>query len=124
MSNASYLTSSLNPDPGLVRGSSRSDRGWKGFSDEEATQCRADRGLDPKMVKQLQELQKKNSWLKKPVAEQALEMLILEEASPRHGSDRAHEVLTGPWPDSQLERARAVPWRPGNLSGDNRLFCP
>ena len=39
------LTPSPNPEPGLVRESSCPDRGWKGFSDEEATQCRADRGL-------------------------------------------------------------------------------
>jgi hypothetical protein len=38
------LTPSPNPDPVLVRESSRPWRGWKGFSDEEATQCRADRG--------------------------------------------------------------------------------
>ena len=36
---------SPNPDPGLMRESSCLDWGWKGFSDEEATQCRADRGL-------------------------------------------------------------------------------
>ena len=39
------LTPSPNLDPGLVRESSCPDWGWKGFSDEEATQCRADRGL-------------------------------------------------------------------------------
>ena len=39
------LTPSPNIDPGLVRESSCPWRGWKGFSDEEATQCRADRGL-------------------------------------------------------------------------------
>jgi hypothetical protein len=38
------LTPSPNPDPGLVRESSCPWWGWKGFSDEEATQCRADRG--------------------------------------------------------------------------------
>ena len=36
---------SRNPDPGSVRESSCLGWGWKGFSDEEATQCRADRGL-------------------------------------------------------------------------------
>ena len=39
------LTPSPNPDPGLVRESSCPWWGWKGFSDEEATQCRADRRL-------------------------------------------------------------------------------
>jgi len=39
------VTPSPNPDPGLVRESSRPAWGLKGFSDEEATQCRADRGL-------------------------------------------------------------------------------
>ena len=39
------VTPSPNPEPGLVRESSCLERGWKGFSDEEATQCRADRGL-------------------------------------------------------------------------------
>jgi hypothetical protein len=39
------VTPSPNLDPGLVRESSCPDWGWKGFSDEEATQCRADRGL-------------------------------------------------------------------------------
>ncbi len=38
------LTPSPNLDPGLVRESSCPVRGWKGFSDEEATQYRADRG--------------------------------------------------------------------------------
>jgi len=42
---AMQLTPSPNPDPGLVRESSCPVWGWKGFSDEEATQCRADRGL-------------------------------------------------------------------------------
>jgi len=39
------VTPSPNLDPDLVRESSCPDWGWKGFSDEEATQCRADRGL-------------------------------------------------------------------------------
>jgi len=39
------LTPSPNLDPDLVRESSCPNWGWKGFSDEEATQCRADRGL-------------------------------------------------------------------------------
>ena len=39
------VTPSPKPDPGLVRESSCPCWGWKGFSDEEATQCRADRGL-------------------------------------------------------------------------------
>jgi hypothetical protein len=39
------VTPSPNPDPSLVRESSCPDWGWKGFSDEEATQYRADRGL-------------------------------------------------------------------------------
>jgi hypothetical protein len=38
------MTPSPNPDPVLVRESSCPDRGWKEFSDEEATQYRADRG--------------------------------------------------------------------------------
>jgi hypothetical protein len=37
--------------------------------------------MDPKMAKQLQELQKENSRLKKLVADQALDMLILKEAT-------------------------------------------
>lgn len=41
----SQVTPSPNPDPCLVRESSCPGWGWKGFSDEEATQCRADRGL-------------------------------------------------------------------------------
>ena len=39
------VTPSPNLDPDLVRESSCPNWGWKGFSDEEATQCRADRGL-------------------------------------------------------------------------------
>jgi hypothetical protein len=39
------VTPSPNLEPGLVRESSCPRWGWKGFSDEEATQCRADRGL-------------------------------------------------------------------------------
>jgi len=39
------VTPSPNLEPGLVRESSCPWWGWKGFSDEEATQCRADRGL-------------------------------------------------------------------------------
>jgi transposase-like protein len=39
------MTPSPNLDPGLVRESSWPCWGWKGFSDEEATQCGADRGL-------------------------------------------------------------------------------
>jgi transposase-like protein len=38
-------------------------------------------GMDPKMAKQLQELQKENSRLEKLVADQALDMLILKEAA-------------------------------------------
>ncbi len=38
-------------------------------------------GMDPKMAKQLQELQKESSRLKKLVADQALDMLILKEAA-------------------------------------------
>jgi hypothetical protein len=38
-------------------------------------------GMDPKMAKQLQELQKENSRLKRLVAGQALDMLILKEAA-------------------------------------------
>jgi hypothetical protein len=38
------LTPSPNSDPVLVRESPCPDRGWKGFSDEEATQYRADCG--------------------------------------------------------------------------------
>ena len=37
--------------------------------------------MDPKMAKQLQELHKENSRLKKLVADQALDMLILKEAA-------------------------------------------
>ena len=37
--------------------------------------------MDPKMAKQLQELQKENTRLKKLVADQALDMLILKEAA-------------------------------------------
>jgi len=43
-------------------------------------------GMDPKMAKQLQELQKENSRLKKLVADQALDMLILKEAARPNGS--------------------------------------
>jgi len=39
------MTPSPNPEPVLVRDSLCPGWGWKGFSDEEATQCRADRGL-------------------------------------------------------------------------------
>jgi len=38
-------------------------------------------GMDPKMAKQLQELQKENLRLKKLVAHQALDMLLLKEAA-------------------------------------------
>ena len=38
-------------------------------------------GMQPEMVKQLKRLQKENSRLKKLVAEQALDMEILKEAS-------------------------------------------
>ena len=38
-------------------------------------------GMDPKMAKQLQELQKGNSRLKKLVADQALDTLILKEVA-------------------------------------------
>ncbi len=41
-------------------------------------------GMDPKMAKQLQEFQKENSPLKKLVADQALDMLILKEAACPH----------------------------------------
>jgi putative transposase len=37
--------------------------------------------MDPKMAKQLQKLQKENSRLKKLVEDQALDMLILREAT-------------------------------------------
>ena len=40
-----WVTPSPNPEPGLVRESSCPVRGCKGFSNEEATQCRADGGL-------------------------------------------------------------------------------
>ena len=38
-------------------------------------------GMDPQMAKQLQELQKENTRLKRLVADQALDMLILKEAA-------------------------------------------
>jgi transposase-like protein len=38
-------------------------------------------GMDPQMAKQLQELQRENARLKKLVADQALDMLILKEAA-------------------------------------------
>ena len=38
-------------------------------------------GMDPQMARQLQELQKENTRLKKLVADQALDMLILKEAA-------------------------------------------
>jgi transposase-like protein len=38
-------------------------------------------GMDPQMAKQMQELQKENSRLKRLVADQALDMLILKEAA-------------------------------------------
>ena len=41
-------------------------------------------GMDPKMAKQLQEFQKVNTRLKKLVADQVLDMLILKEASRPH----------------------------------------
>ena len=40
--------------------------------------------MNPKMAKQLQELQKEKSRLKKLVADQALDMLILKEAARQH----------------------------------------
>jgi putative transposase len=45
-------------------------------------------GMDPKMAKQLQELRKENSRLKKLVADQALDMLILKEAARGRGVRR------------------------------------
>jgi len=41
----------------------------------------------PRMAKQLQELQKENSRLKKLVADQALDMLILKEAARPHACE-------------------------------------
>jgi hypothetical protein len=41
-------------------------------------------GMDPKMAKQFQELQKENSRLKKLVADQALDMRILKEVARPH----------------------------------------
>ena len=38
-------------------------------------------GMDPLMAKQMKELEKENSRLKKLVADQALDMLILKEAA-------------------------------------------
>ena len=38
-------------------------------------------GMDPAMAKQLKELEKENTRLKKLVADQALDMLILKEAA-------------------------------------------
>ena len=38
-------------------------------------------GMDPQMAKQMQELQKENARLKRLVADQALDMLILKEAA-------------------------------------------
>jgi len=38
-------------------------------------------GMDPQMARQLQELQKENARLKRLVADQALDMLILKEAA-------------------------------------------
>ena len=38
-------------------------------------------GMEPKMAKQLQDLQKENARLKRLVADQALDMLILKEAA-------------------------------------------
>ena len=38
-------------------------------------------GMDPAMAKQLKELEKENARLKKLVADQALDMLILKEAA-------------------------------------------
>jgi putative transposase len=38
-------------------------------------------GMDPQMAKQLKELEKENSRLKRLVADQALDMLILKEAA-------------------------------------------
>ena len=52
-------------------------------------------GMDPKMAKQLQELQKENSRLKKLVADQALDMLILQEAARPTGL--APSVAVGRW---------------------------
>jgi putative transposase len=52
-------------------------------------------GMDRKMAKQLQELQKENSRLKKLVADQALDMLILKEAA--RPNRRAPSVAAGRW---------------------------
>lgn len=38
-------------------------------------------GMEPKMAKQLQDLQRENARLKRLVADQALDMLILKEAA-------------------------------------------
>jgi hypothetical protein len=46
-------------------------------------------GINPKMAKQLQELQKESSRLKKLVADQALGMLILKEAARPNCLSRA-----------------------------------
>lgn len=55
--------------------------GWGSAGRRSTAGVRSMAGLDSKMAKQLQELQKENSRLKKLVADQALDMLILEEAA-------------------------------------------
>jgi hypothetical protein len=53
-------------------------------ADRAPPRCGGRGGIDPKKAMQLQELQKENSRLKKLVADQALDMLILKEAARPH----------------------------------------
>jgi putative transposase len=89
-------------------------------------------GMDPKMAKQLQELQKENSRLRKLVADQALDMLILKEAArpnrtrpihPATGSRR--NVTTGDGACRALGKAGSCSWRiSGSWSAPRRGARP
>ena len=72
-------------------------------------------GMDPKMAKQLQELQKENSRLKRLVADQALDMLILKEAA--RPNLLAPSVGVGRWNPS------GRPWGRNRSRSEESIGC-
>ncbi len=82
-------------------------------------------GTDPKMAKQLQQLQMENSRLKKLVADQALDMLILKEAArPRacvpEVNCRAPSVAAGRWNPSGGPWGRIRSRKEASVGGSGR----
>ncbi|MFM7519844.1 MAG: transposase [Planctomycetota bacterium] len=73
-----------------------------GISQQTYYRCRTKfGGMDPKMAKQLHELQKENSRLKKLVVEQALDMLILEESSLLRRVSAVLDEISDDWETEQ-----------------------